>query len=532
MAIIYSYPLDITPATEDLLLGTSIADGNATKSYSIASLVGLVNTQGGVGTVTTVSTTNSDFINITGGPITSAGTLTASLSAGGTPSITTFLRGDNSWQPASSSGSAQISAFDEGNPISTDVDTINFTGLGVEVTQGNTANDIIVNVDPAVSAVTSIVGLTGITASSPIGDVEITNSGVTSIIAGANVTIQSTGAGGTENVTLNATNNPGTVQSVTGGDGLKITAGVETVNPSVGLDVTGSNNYILISKANTSIISTDFIPYNQTSTNNVKTTTLSTIPITALPLIKTYIDDGDAGTIKNSTDTFTSTAIINNVITIAANDYNAGGFTPNTNTLYILDPTNSGAGGTAVTVTLTTTNGIISPDGTGTGTGYDITGNVNGNQISGIPGEAYKFTTIITPKEDYYFTILPSPLVTQGVLASNLAIPQALVGTVVAAPKPEIKATLLVVTNIQGGPADGSGFTIGGSLSGSTQIGPTDGSALNINVNQSAGVNFSTTCTASTGYTFPVAPVIVNASGTINGSQTVVTTITGTLQLT
>ena len=99
-------------------------------------------------------------------------------------------------------------------------------------------------------------------------------------------------------------------------------------------------------------------------------------------------------------------------------------------------------------------------------------------------------------------------------------------------PKPEIKATLLVVTNIQGGPANGSGFTIGGSQSNSTQTGPTDGSALNINVNQSAGVNFSTTCTASTGYTFPVAPVIVNASGTINGSQTVVTTITGTLQLT
>jgi hypothetical protein len=95
MAIIYSYPLDNTPQLADLLLGTSISEGDATKSFTIGSLVALVDAPATVGTVTSVATADSGFISITGGPITNAGTLTASLSAGGTPNDTTFLRGDN-----------------------------------------------------------------------------------------------------------------------------------------------------------------------------------------------------------------------------------------------------------------------------------------------------------------------------------------------------------------------------------------------------------------------------------------------------
>lgn len=523
MAIIYSYPLDTTPQTADLLLGTSIADGNATKSYTIASLVGLVNTQGGTGTVQSVSTTNSTFITIQGAnptPITTSGTLVASLSASGTPSVTTFLRGDNTWAPATSTGSAQITVSNKGDQISSDVDSINFTGLGVEADLTAGTNDVIVNVKEATSPVTSLQPVVpGIALSSTVGDVTITNTGVTSIIAGANVNIASTGAAGTGNVTLNAINNPGTVQSVIAGDGLTITAGTDTTNPSIGVQTTGSNNYVLRSKVNTSIISTDFIPYNQTSSNNIKTTTISTIPITALPLVKTYIDTGDAGSVKNSTDTYTSTAIINNVITILASTYNAGGFVPNPNTLYILD---AGAGSTPVTVTLNTINGIL---GGVAGAAYDITGNVTGNQLSGVPGEAYTFTSIITPKEDFYFTIPASGMVAQGVFpAANATITQNLGGTVAAAPIPTITATLLVVANIQGGPADGSGFTITGSQTGATSVASANSTSLDV-----TGL-FTTSCTASTGFTFPVAPIITPPTNTINGSQTVVTTITGTLQ--
>ena len=99
---------------------------------------------------------------------------------------------------------------------------------------------------------------------------------------------------------------------------------------------------------------------------------------------------------------------------------------------------------------------------------------------------------------------------------------QTLTGVIAAVPSPTVTATLLVVTNIQGGPSDGSGFTLGGSLTGATQVGT---APLTVS-------SFATTCVAAAGYTFSVGPTITNASGTINGSQTVVTTITGTLQLT
>ena len=179
MAIIYSYPVDATPATGDLLLGTSIAEGNATKSYTIASLVGLVNTQGGTGTVQTVNTSNSTFINVQGGPITSTGTLTASLSASGTPSNTTFLRGDNTWSPASTTGSPTIEVFDEGVSLTSAVNSFNFIGPGVTATA--VGNAVTVNVPTASNAITSINGGTAISVDQTTGDVTVTNIGVTSL---------------------------------------------------------------------------------------------------------------------------------------------------------------------------------------------------------------------------------------------------------------------------------------------------------------------------------------------------------------
>ncbi len=51
-----------------------------------------------VGTVTSVGTSDSTFINLTPNtPITTTGTISASLSATGTPDNTNFLRGDNTW---------------------------------------------------------------------------------------------------------------------------------------------------------------------------------------------------------------------------------------------------------------------------------------------------------------------------------------------------------------------------------------------------------------------------------------------------
>ena len=509
MAIIYSYPLDTNPTTSDLLLGTSIASGKPTKTFSIASIATLVNASPTLGSVTSVATTNSTFIDVQGGPITDTGTITASLSAGGTPSNTTFLRGDNTWAPASSTGSAQISVLEQGVQLTSDVSSFNFTGTGVIAT--TVGNAVTINVTAATGSVASIVSGAGITTSASTGNVTITNSGVTQLIAGTNITLSAA----TGVVTINSTNNPGSVQSIIPGDGLKLDAGSLTSNPTIGVQKLGSNNYILIGQSAAAPTVDDIIAFNQTSSSDVRTTSFATIPMTTLPLIQTYVDTGDANSLKNSTDNFATTAKVINVVTLTSAEY--AGITPNVNTLYILQA----AAGTTVTVTLATTNSIT---GGASGVEYNLTGDVNAATFTGLQGEPYSFTTIATPTAGHYFSTPIGGLTVSGVLpAASTNVVQTLTGSVADIPTPAVIATLLVVTNIQGPGSDGTGFTLGGSLSDAIQTGI---APLTVN-------SFATTCVANTGagYSFTAGPTIVNASGTINGSQTVVTTITGTLSL-
>ena len=340
------------------------------------------------------------------------------------------------------------------------------------------------------------------------------NTGVLSLIAGSNITLSpATGLG---SVTINAENNPGTVQSVLPGDGLVLGSGTNTSNPNIGVSYTGSNNYILVGSSAATPTQDDFIPFNQLSSSDVKTTRLLDIPETALPLVKQYVDTGDSNTVKNNTDTYTTTAVVNNVVTLTQAEYTA--LSPkDVNTFYVVIA--NASAGTAFTVTLNTTNSIT---GGTAGVEYVLSGDVNGATQTGISGEPYSFTTIATPAAGFYFSTPAGGLTETGTIASTTNVNQTLTGVIAAVPTPTVTATLLVVTNIQGGPSDGSGFTLGGSLTGATQAGT---SPLTVNA-------FATTCAPSTGYTFSVGPTIVNASGTINGTQTVVTTITGTLQLT
>ena len=63
-----------------------------------------VSGSGGSGTVTSVATSSGTFVDVTGGTITTSGTITGDLSATGTPDSTTFLRGDNTWATVTGSG--------------------------------------------------------------------------------------------------------------------------------------------------------------------------------------------------------------------------------------------------------------------------------------------------------------------------------------------------------------------------------------------------------------------------------------------
>ena len=101
MAIIYSYP-SATPTTSDVVIGTLLSDDsgeNPTKSFSIADIIGLVPAAGTGGTVTSIGLTNTDgFLTIGNSPITTAGNIGIDLfTSGGTPSATTFYRGDGQW---------------------------------------------------------------------------------------------------------------------------------------------------------------------------------------------------------------------------------------------------------------------------------------------------------------------------------------------------------------------------------------------------------------------------------------------------
>ena len=140
MSIITTYPGIVSVSGDDLLV---IADmsvlGTPTRTVRVDQLIG---TGGGGGTVLNVDGGNSSFINIAGGPITVSGTLTASLSATGTPSSSTYLRGDNTWATipggnvgtvTSVSYSTNIAAFTAAvtNATSTPSLTLNLNGGSV-----------------------------------------------------------------------------------------------------------------------------------------------------------------------------------------------------------------------------------------------------------------------------------------------------------------------------------------------------------------------------------------------------------------
>lgn len=126
MANISLYELDGTIDPNDKVIGTdgtTGADQGKTKNYTIAQLGAYINALG----VETVTTTDGTFIELTpNSPTIGQVVVTADLSATGTPTATTGLRGDNTW------GELGFEAINEGGRqayLSTDP-TIGYRKVG------------------------------------------------------------------------------------------------------------------------------------------------------------------------------------------------------------------------------------------------------------------------------------------------------------------------------------------------------------------------------------------------------------------
>lgn len=304
MSIIYSYPTS-QPTVDDLLIGTDVNDDNATKSFTVQSLVSLINAAQGTGIITDVTISTDAFLTAVGNPNGPAVAYTIGLAATGTPSATTFLRGDNQWVvPTVTSGiqvSNNSSIVTTGDPLA----SMNFTGEGVDATSDSLGN-VQISIPGAQNAIEEIVAGAGIGVSSPTGNVTISNTGILSITPGTGITATTTQGITTISATSSAS---GTVTSVSPGPGLRLYSdSTSTADPIIGLNygngpTNPNDNYInqqdgLIPDADS------IIPhYTQTGGNKlVYQTRLGDIPLTALTNINTAITDSATNVVKNDTD--------------------------------------------------------------------------------------------------------------------------------------------------------------------------------------------------------------------------------------
>ena len=245
--------------------GSGVSQLTAGSGISLSASTGNVTiTNSGVLSVTT---TDGTFIDLTpNSATTGAVTVTADLSATGSPSATTFLRGDNVWAtPAGAYTSWSLEA-DSGSAVDiTD-------GLRVDFTGGT--------------------GISTAVASATPNTLTITNTGVTSITAGSGLT----GTATTGAVTLNV------------GDGKGILVNADSVQ----IDYTGANNFILdgVDGTGVTLVDADDFIFSDASDSNAKYANLSQL--------KTYIGAGSMSSFTLDADTGTSQTINDgNTLTIA-----------------------------------------------------------------------------------------------------------------------------------------------------------------------------------------------------------------------
>ena len=523
MAKITSYPSG-TLNLNDYLIGTNRETQNVTRSYKVSEIVNTIiaAAPGSIGTVTSISTVSSSYINVTGGPITVTGTVGANISATGTTDNTTFLRGDNTWSlPGPTPNS--ISILSNGIAVAANVNSIDFTN-GITATAANLS--VTANVPGFAILVDSVIAGTAISVSSPTGGVTINNTGVTLAAAGGNITL----SGGTGNVTVNTTANAGSMSGVNSGLGIATIANSAT-NPEIDIEFTGINNYISRSLDATVILPEDLLEFNELTVSNVKNVEIGDITPSILTEVKKYIDDADENKIKNTTDSYTSTEKALNMVSLTDAQYtslvNAG--TVNENTLYFIL-------GASVSYTV---NPIVTDNVTGDA-GYTIS--TTPSSVSGVAGTPYTFTTTVNVQPGGSFSGT-NPVVTTDTINSASGNPYnkaiTVTGVYTAPLADSVRASLAISLdqNSSGSvPSSNltsnlSNLTFSGNIAGNKD--PLAYSTANPTF---YGFTSAVAITDTNTYKFTTGPTVVNASGSLvpsslNQDVTVTTYIHGTVAL-
>ncbi len=323
MAIIYSYP-SATPTVSDVVLGTATSDpsgDNATKSFTISDIIGLVPAAGTGGTVTSIGLTNTNgFLTISNSPITTSGNISIDLTNnGGTPSTTTFYRGDGQWAV----------------PPNTVPYTYTLTSVA-------NAPNIDINLTDNFSNVTfvKLINGAGISMSSSSNEITVTNTGVNNIVGSTFITVDSSTATAPV-LSLAATGTPSGTTYLRGDNTWATIAGGGTMSSWNIVGDTGAaeqvDNTETVTIAGGTGVST------VTSTTNTVTVNLdSAVPTSVVAGSNIQVSGtgavtvASANSVQNSPNPVGSPTVtqITNIVALTQAEYNA--LTPVNTHLYII----------------------------------------------------------------------------------------------------------------------------------------------------------------------------------------------------
>ena len=142
------------------------------------------------------------------------------------------------------------------------------------------------------ATVASIPGTYSWTVAGDSGSESVSSGDTIEFAGGTNVTTAYDSVSNT--LTINSTDQfQGTLTSITEGPGITVTA--SATSPTVAVDYLGSDNYLLEAGVATVAGSEDIINFSDDTDSNVKKTTLGTIPVNSLTLVKNYIDNSVSG---------------------------------------------------------------------------------------------------------------------------------------------------------------------------------------------------------------------------------------------